>query len=74
MIIIMAKNDDLSGDTIAVNDHAKIIYSESDKKQEDETLESVDTFLRDPETEIVFVRKRSKLNEKLRMNDAMMMN
>ena len=73
MIIIMAKNDDLSGDTIAVNDHAEI-YSESDKKQEDETLESVDTFLRDPETEIVFVRKRSKLNEKLRMNDAMMMN
>ena len=67
----MAKNDDFSEDTIAVNDHAGIIYSESDKNQvqEDETLDSVDTFLRDPETEIVFVRKRSKLNEKLRMNN-----
>ena len=63
MIVIIAQNDNVSEDIHTAKDNAVIDYSD---EQADEVLETVEKLVKDPETEIVVVRRRSKLNEKLK--------
>ena len=62
IIVIIVKDDDIKDNTNKVKDH--VIKNE----QGEEIFETGDRFIHDPETEVVFVRSRSKLNERLRIN------
>ena len=62
MIVIITKNDDVQEDTIK---DQMVHYSEIGQDgEEKELLETVDNFVRDAEIDIVFVRRRHKINEK----------
>ena len=61
MIVTIANNEDVGEDTNTAEDQGLMVHAE----QEDEMFEIGDKFAKDPKFEIVFARKRSKINENL---------
>ena len=65
IVISMVKNIDVKENENNVKE--KVVKSEQGEKV-NEIVESLDNFVPDEELEIVFVRRRSKLNERQRAN------